>query len=92
MVVTFVDFRRTPGGHLRITLTTSGREWLSDIEIIRDHRGVDAAFVAWIEVQLANGGEPVRPEEIGALSDGLIHSADARRDDHGDLVRVGCID
>ena len=92
MIFPLVDFRRTPGGHLRITLTTSGREWFPEIEIIRDHRGIDAAFVELIEYQLANGWELVRPEEIGALTDSLILSADVRRDDHGDLVRVGRID
>lgn len=46
-------------------------------------------IVEALEHQLSNGWEVVRPEECGALTDGLIITRDCERNDHGELTRLG---
>jgi len=35
--------------------------------------------------------EIIQPEEVGALTSGLLLSDDVLRDDNGDLVKIGCV-
>lgn len=94
-----VDFTKGPNG-LTITLLPEGRDELqqkiddaaNDSEAERfeiDPIGADNVFLELIEYQLCNGWETIKPEECGALTDGLILTDDAERNDDGDLIALG---
>lgn len=42
-----------------------------------------------LEYQMGNGWERVLPEEVGALTDALIITKEAERDDRGNLIKCG---
>jgi hypothetical protein len=79
-----VDLIETPTS-LRIVARDDARD---DLACIVDDGGDLLEALEW---QLCNGWEVVRPEECGALTDGLIMTADAERDDHGKLTRLGVV-
>lgn len=86
----YVNFEKLPNGNLRITLTEEGhetiREWMADC-------GSEDTQNQWfpdlIEYQLCNGWEWISPEECGALTDALIVTDAAERDEDGEIVRLG---
>ena len=92
-----VEFTKNDAGNLVITLLPEGRAELQ--EKIDDHDAVknphqhpldpDAVFLDLIEYQLCNGWETIQPEECGALTDGLLVTDDAQRDDDGKLTALG---
>ncbi len=75
-------------GNLHITLTQEGRAELETIRESGDHV-VEGSFLTLIGWQLCNGWEAIQPEEVGALTDGLIITDAAVRDDDGVLSSVG---
>jgi hypothetical protein len=85
----YVDFK-IEGGNLIITLTPEGRELVNEAKddpeknIQSDRYDYDL-----LEHQLCNGWEVIRPEECGALTDGMIITNDCARDDDGKLTHLG---
>ena len=69
---TYVDLQKTSDATLRISLTDEGRRALDEFEQIRDPRGIDAAIRELLEDHLCGVWEEVFPEEIGALTAGLL--------------------
>lgn len=65
----------------RIVLVPDDMEALWECESI-----IDA-----LESNLCNGWRIIRPEEVGALTDGTIITDDWRENDHGDLIHVGMV-
>jgi hypothetical protein len=85
-----VEFEKRSNG-LYITLLPAGREELADLV---EKGGVEAlcpesVLHDLLEHQLCNGWEIIAPEEVGALTDGLLLSDDVQRDDDGTLTHVG---
>lgn len=79
----YVNLKKMRNGTLRITFTPEGRRKakagdLTDPYLFEDI-GTDSQW------------EYVRPEEVGALTDATILSDECERDDHGNLIKCGCI-
>lgn len=74
------------GGNLVITVTAQEQGEL----LAQEDLSSDGAFFEAVEHELCNSTwEFVRPEEVGALTDSLILSDEAERDDRGELVNIG---
>ena len=88
MARSLVEFSKR-GGNLVITLTPAGREVIAHAEADGQNIDSDVFMADLFEQPLCNGWEPVRPEEIAALTSAPIFTDEAERDDHGQLVKVG---
>lgn len=83
-ILPYVELEKTPNGNLKLSLTESGRERLAEIgdnpgDILRD----------LLEHHFCNGWRHLRPEEIGALTDGTLLTDDWEEKDNGELIHVG---
>ena len=58
-----------------------------DLEALAECKSIEDA----LEDHLCNGWEIIAPADVGALTDGLLITDDAERDDQGALVRVGTV-
>lgn len=58
-----------------------------DMEALADCESIVDA----LENHLCNGWELIAPEEVGALTSGLIITDDCTRDDQGVLLKVGTV-
>lgn len=79
-------------GDLKITLTEEGREFLKENrnEDNSDwNKGTDFIYFDLTEGILCEEWEHIRPEECGAMTDGIIISDEAERDDQGNLTKLG---
>jgi len=74
-----VNLRKAENGNLEITA--------DDFDAIAECSTLEET----LEYHLCNGWSMVRPEEIGAMIDGLIISDDTDRDDSGELTYVGVV-
>jgi hypothetical protein len=74
-------------GDLFVTLTPSGRERVAELRV--GGKGDREIELDLLEYHLCNGWEEVRSEEVGALTDAMLLTDDAERDDHGNLTAVG---
>lgn len=85
-----VDFNIV-NGNLQITLLPEGRTELLELQESKpaNYLNTDQCFGELIEYQLGNGWEYVQPEEVGALTDGVLLTNDSQRDDHGKLLKIG---
>ncbi len=84
------EFTKLENGNLKIALTEEGE--IERDEIQSGQWSVSDAMkdiAGWIECELGNGWDWLRPEEIGALTEAPILSDDVERDDNGDLTYVG---
>lgn len=86
MIGHYVTLRKMPNG-LELTATEN---LYADADLFRNRCEIDALSDI-LEDHLCNEWEWVRPEEIGALTDGDILTDTAQRDDQGELVSVGCV-
>jgi hypothetical protein len=88
---TLVDFTVTPQGNLLITLLPEGMDAIEEMieEHGSDYLGSDACFRELIEHQLCNGWTEVSPEDIGALTSGIILSDNVETNDDGKIVDIG---
>lgn len=60
---------------------------VDDMEAVRDARDIYEV----LEWHLCNGWEIIRPEEVGALTDGMLLTDDFLRNDQGTLLEIGDI-
>jgi hypothetical protein len=83
-------FKKTEDG-LLIQLTEEGREELLAEQVNDGEYGrpTNEIFTDLIEWHLGNGWKYLDPMEIGALTDSLILTDEAERNDHGELVKLG---
>lgn len=79
---------KLPSGDLRLALTADDEE-RDDIRQTVDQHGIRWALIDLLEGHLSNGWEIIEPEEVGALTDALILTDEAERDDYGDLTALG---
>lgn len=88
--MSYVELDKVPGG-LRIKLTPEGKEFLIDNRNTANEwcKGTDYIYSDLMEYELGNGWEWIRPEEIGALTDGNILSDEVVRDDQGNITKLG---
>jgi hypothetical protein len=73
---------------IMVTLTitdTALRITADDVDEIVDARDMHEV----LEHDLCNGWEEIQPEEVGALTSGMLLSNDVERDDSGNLVTIG---
>ena len=85
-----VDFIKLSNGNLRIVVRPDGREEIAELAEKTEARGgINDAVCEAFDYQLCNGWEWIDPAEVGALTDALILTDDADRDDHGKLVACG---
>lgn len=77
-------------GDLVWKLTDEGLEGLADLRAVMDVDD-DTLFAELIEDITAGCAEFIRPEEVGALTDGMLISDDCERNDCGDLAGIGRI-
>jgi len=94
-----VEFKETNDG-LEIILLPEGKEELDDMfdgqvspnkDLLFWKKPAESIFLDLIEYQLGNGWSVVNPEDVGALTDGLLLSPDAEYNDHGELVAVDTV-
>src|SRR4051812_47648387 len=72
--------------NLLVTITQEGRAELDDLSL-KLNISDDDKFLELIEYQLGNGWEKVLPDEIGALTGGLIITDDIERDDTTNTIK-----
>ena len=87
MAPAFLNFEKF-GNNLWISLTDEGRDELPNL-IKRFGPSGEDILIGLMGHQLCNGWDRVRPEEVGALTDSLIITDSAERDDEGELTGVG---
>lgn len=85
-----VKFNVLPYG-LEILLTPEGKAETLENPPTPQELLTDNYFLDLCEWQLCNGWELIRPEEVGALTDSLIFSETAVRDDWGELKSIGAV-
>jgi hypothetical protein len=84
----YIDFR-IQNGNLHIVADNVCREEIRQAKA--DGVNIDSDDYAreLLERQLCNGWQEIQPEEVAALTSGLILTDDWSRDDHGKLTEVG---
>lgn len=84
----YVDLIGTEGGNLILRPTKEGVEYAK--ELAENDRGEETNLFDILEDHITNSEwEFIRPEEVGALTEGTILTEEAVRDDHGDLKKIG---
>ncbi len=86
-----LEIEKTDGG-LKLTLTKCGKEFLKDNRNEENTdwvEGTNYIYLELLEGAIQNGWETLPPEEIGALTDGIILSNEVDRDDYGKILKLG---
>ncbi len=78
-------------GWLLMMPNKAGRQYLHSREgkTELDKHNSTINFLNLAEDQLCNGWDTIRPEEVAGLTDCLIISREAERNDYGDLAKLG---